>query len=135
MVLVDWVFSLIIAGLVTLLYVSITRKAERKRGLFWLFLLIFLATWAGGIWLKPFGPTLWGVHWLAFVLIGTIVALIVAVTSPSRGPRGRQETIDMLERIEEEKKLEKVTYVVLGALFWVLFLVLVSAIVARYALS
>ncbi len=134
MVILDWIFSLIIGGAMTLLYFLSTRKAERRRGLFWVFLLIFLATWAGGIWLQPFGPVLWGVHWLAFLLIGIIVALVLAVTGAHPGPRGRKETIKMLERVEQEKKLEKATYVALGLLFWILFGVLVSAILVRYVL-
>lgn len=134
MSILDWIFSLIIAGLVTFLYFLATRKTGRRSGILWLFLIIFLTTWAGGIWIKPFGPTLWGVHWLTFVLIGIIIALLLVVTSPSPGPRGRKETINMLERIEKEKKLEKVTYVALGTLFWVLFGVLIVAILVRYIL-
>lgn len=118
----------------TFLYFLATRKTGRRSGILWLFLIIFLTTWAGGIWIKPFGPTLWGVHWLTFVLIGIIIALLLVVTSPSPGPRGRKETINMLERIEKEKKLEKVTYVALGTLFWVLFGVLIVAILVRYIL-
>jgi hypothetical protein len=134
MVILDWIFSLIIGGAMTLLYFLSTRKAERRRGLFWVFLLIFLGTWAGGIWMKPFGPVLWGVHWLAFLLIGIIIALVLAVTGPRPGPRGRKQTINMLERVEQEKKMEKATYVALGLLFWILFGVLVSAILVRYVL-
>jgi hypothetical protein len=134
MVILDWIFSLIIGGAMTLLYFLSTRKAERRRGLFWVFLLIFLGTWAGGIWMKPFGPVLWGVHWLAFLLIGIIIALVLAVTGPRPGPRGRKQTIKMLERVEQEKKMEKATYVALGLLFWILFGVLVSAILVRYVL-
>jgi hypothetical protein len=134
MAILDWIFSLIIGGAVTLLYFLATRKAGRRRGLFWVFLLIFLATWAGGVWLQPFGPVLWGVHWLAFVLIGVIIALFLAVTGPGPGPRGRKETIEMLERIDKERKLERATYVALGLLFWILFGVLAAAIFVRYIL-
>ena len=54
--------SFLLAVILTGLYMLATRGAGLRTGLIWLFLIIFLATWAGGIWLKPFGPTLWGIH-------------------------------------------------------------------------
>jgi len=44
----------------------------------------------------------------------------------------RHETIDMLERIEREKKWDKFTYISLSAFFWILSALLITAIVVRY---
>jgi hypothetical protein len=113
----------------------VTRGAGRRTGLIWLFLVIFLATWAGGIWLKPFGPTLWGTHWLAFLLVGLVVFLFLIIVIPRKAPRGRYETLDMLDRIEQEKELEEVAYITLSIFFWILLSVLVIAIILRYIIG
>lgn len=135
MVLPEFSISFIIAVLVTGLYMFLTRKVGRRTGLSWLFLIIFLGIWAGGIWLKPFGPTLWGIHWPAFLLVGLFMVLLLIVYLPRRGPRGRLETLNMLDRIEGEKELQEVTYITLGIFFWLLLAVLVIVIILRYTLG
>jgi hypothetical protein len=57
---------------------------------FWAFLvLVLLVAWAAGVWVRPFGPTVWGVAWAPYLVFGLIAALIVAaVTPPRRGTRG-----------------------------------------------
>ena len=86
----ELITALIVALILSGLFAMATRRGGRRTGLIWIFLLIFFATWAGGVWLRPFGPTLWGVHWLSFLIIGIIVSLVLAVLTPQRGPRGRR---------------------------------------------
>jgi hypothetical protein len=129
MVIPEFAVSFIVAVLFTGLYVLLTRGDRRRTGLIWLFLIIFLTTWAGGIWLKPFGPMLWGVHFLTFLLAGLIIVLFLIIAIPRKAPRGRRETLDMLERIEQEKALEKVTFLTLSLFFWILLALLVTAII------
>ncbi len=133
--LVDFLVALLVALIAGGLFVWGTRRSGPRKGIFWMFLLILLATWAGGIWLRPFGPVVLGVHWFTFVTAGILVVLILGVfhayTERSR-PRGRHETLDMLERIEEDKRLKRAAYLSLGVLFWFLLAVLVTAILLRY---
>jgi hypothetical protein len=129
MVIPEFFVSFIIAVFLSGLYVLLTRGDNRRTGLIWLFLIIFLTTWAGGIWLRPFGPMLWGVHFLTFLLAGLVIVLFLVITVPRNVPRGRHETLDMLERIEQEKALEKMTYITLSLFFWILLSVLVIAII------
>jgi hypothetical protein len=50
------------------------------------FALIFLAAWAGGVWIAPMGPVLFGVYWVPFVVFGLIFALLLAAAMvPARG--------------------------------------------------
>ena len=84
--------------------------------------------------MQPFGPVLWGIHWLTFLLIGAIVALIIAAAQSKSEPHGRQETIAMLERMEQEREAEKAVWATLTVFFWVLVLTLLSVIVIRYVL-
>jgi hypothetical protein len=123
---------LLIAFVLSLFYALATRRGEQRRGFYWLFLILFLATWAGGLWLKPFGPSLWGIRWLPFLLAGLIFTIVLALSRPQRPPQSRRETLKMLERVEREKKLERATYVTLSFIFWVLLFVLIVAIGVRY---
>ena len=51
-------------------------------GLF-MFVLVFLATWALSGWLAPWGPEVSGVPWLLAMIVAAFVALLVLVASPS----------------------------------------------------
>ena len=135
MVIPELSLSFIIAVLLTGIYMLITRGAGRRTGLIWLFLIIFLCTWAGGVWLRPFGPMLWGIHWLVFLLVGVVILLLLIIAIPAKLPRGRLETLDMLERIEQEKELKEVAYITLSIFFWILLSVLVIAIILRYIIG
>jgi MFS family permease len=135
MVIPEFFASFTVAVIVTGVYMHVTREAGQRTGLIWLFLIIFLATWAGGIWLRPFGPTVWGIRWIVFLLAGLIIVLFLFIFIPRKAPRGRHETLDMLERIEEEKELEKVTYITLSVFFWILLSALVIAIILRYTVG
>jgi hypothetical protein len=132
MILLELLFALLVALFLGGLFALAARKGGRRTGFSWVFLILFLATWAGGVWAKPFGPSLWGVSWLPFVLAGLIFFLIMAVLAPKQPPRDRYETIEMLDRIEREKKLDHFTYISLSVFFWILLLILLTAIIIRY---
>jgi len=84
------------------------------------------------VWVKPFGPPLWGIYWLPFLFSGLIVALLFAVSAPQQPPRSRRETLKMLDRIRRDEGLKKATYITLSFFFWVLLFVLIAAIIIRY---
>ena len=73
-----------------------------------------------------------GIHWLPFRVVGAVVALILAVAQSRPKPHGRQETIEMLERVKQEREVEEIVWVTLNIFFWVLLLTLLVAIVIRY---
>lgn len=65
-----------------------------KRGgpwTFWVFLLmLFLAAWAGRLWITPIGPEWWGVAWVPLVSFVFIVGLLIAIATPRKDTRGRE---------------------------------------------
>jgi hypothetical protein len=132
MVLLELFIALVVALILSGAFALWPNPEKRKTGLFWLFLILFLATWAGGLWIRPFGPTVFGIHWLTFLLVGLILALILSITSPQRPPRGRHETLDILERIEQEKEMERFAHITLNTFFWVLLGGLIMAIIIHY---
>lgn len=104
-----FIWDLLIALLVALLFVGLlvglvgwgrrdrtattgTTAATTPRGegssaaawgvILFLFVILFLGIWAGGVWIEPFGPEAWGVAWLPFLFVGLILALVVAAAAP-----------------------------------------------------
>jgi len=134
MFILEVIFAVCISLLLSGLFVLVTRNRSGKTGSLWLFLIIFLATWAGGIWLKPFGPSLWGIHWLGFLVAGLFVSIILVITTPNRAPKGRRETLDILEKVARNRELDQITYLTLGIFFWILLAFLIIAIISRYIL-
>lgn len=134
MFILELLIAVSISLILSALFVLATRRRGRRTGLLWLFLIIFLATWAGGVWLKPFGPTVWGIHLLAFLFAGLFVLSILAIAAPQRAPRRRRDTLDMLEGVARERELDQLTYFTLGAFFWILLAALTIAIIIRYLL-
>jgi len=66
MILKEFLVSLTVALLVCVVFALITRSDVRRTGFGWFLLFVVLATWAGGAWLRPFGP-MWGdIRWLNF---------------------------------------------------------------------
>jgi hypothetical protein len=147
MVIPDFAFSLVIALLFSLIFAAIIRRRGPRAGFFWFFMLILLTTWAGGIWARPLGPAIWGVNWLAFLVVGLIVAMLVTITAYREGPErpyvkverdaqfSRAETQDLLARIDRNKSRRQMTYVTLSVFYWLLLLMLILAIISRYVVQ
>jgi len=132
MIVLELLFAFIVALILSTLLMLIWGREATRTGFFCFFLIILLSSWAGGVWARPFGPLLWGIHWLPFLSAGLIVALIFTVSAPQRPPRSHHETLKMLERIRREKELKKATYFTLSSFFWGLLFVLIMAIIIRY---
>ena len=133
-IVVEFFVALLIALLVSVLFGFALRRKIPRTGFFWFFLILFLATWAGGMWIGPFGPSFRGIFWLPFVLVAVLVGLFLAAIAPRRPPSSRIETLEMLEELEEKRKLEKLTYISFGVFFWVALFALITVIIVRYAL-
>lgn len=95
----DLVVALLVAVVLVAIFGLGYRRARLGSGLFWFFLLLFLATWAGGVWLTPLGPPVFGVSWLSFVLAGVfftllIMAMVPLPPSPRDGAAGAREELE-----------------------------------------
>jgi hypothetical protein len=131
---VEFLVALSIALLVSVLLGFALRRRIPRKGFFWLFLILLLATWAGGMWIGPFGPSFRGIFWLPFLLVAVLVGFFLAAIAPRRPPNSRIETLEMLEEIEQKRKLEKLTYISFGVFFWVALFALITVIIVHYAL-
>lgn len=88
--------------------------------------VLFLTSWAGGVWLTPVGPQLFGVPWLPFVLMGFVAALLLSAMSPARPPRTMREA-------REQADAQEVVATTASAFVWILAGCLIFAITLHYA--
>jgi hypothetical protein len=132
---VDMITALLVAGALSYLFARNLKRRGKRTGFFWFFLMIFMLTWAGGVWLIPSDTAFPGSRWLLYLAVGLIGAVVVSFLAGRRYPTNRHETIDLLDRTREGRELEKVTYLSLNIFFWAVLIVLLGAIVLRYSLG
>jgi hypothetical protein len=105
---------------------------RRKWGIdIWFFsLVLFLFTWAGGVWLSPIGPYAWGVPISSFFLVGLLVALLLAPIFPS--PRETMPSPTGPSGGGGVSSGEKSKALVIDAFTWLVIAGLILAIVLAY---
>jgi len=132
-VLSDATVSLLVAVLVTLPLTVMLLGWRRGKGsgvwplVAFLFLVVFLGTWAGGAWMRPHHmgvTTSAGFFWLPFVIIGLLLTLLLAAILPRRRrPKG--------ELAEKEQRVEQ-THTLAGGIAAVVLVALAILIALRY---
>ena len=119
--------SAVLSGAIWLLFAR--RKNDGKD--FWWFLLVaFVAAWAGGLWLPPFGPILWDTRPAPYFVAGALFCIIPIVIASLRAPRGRRETLEKLEQMERHRERQKATFEIFKIMLPALILLVLAAIVA-----
>ena len=126
--------SLAIAFTLSLVFSWLLKRAGPRNGFAVFFLAIFLITLAGGLWLRPFGPLILGIYLLPFIIVGVAGSVLLFLAAPKRPPVNRKETIQMLERIEQEKELEHLAYLSFNLVMRVLLVLLTAAVLLNYLL-
>lgn len=82
-----------------------------------------MSAWAGGVWLPPVGPSMFGIAWMPFLFVGLVVALLLA---PSVRRRAREE--DRRRDGDDDLPVETT----FSVLVWVLMIGLAVAILLAY---
>jgi hypothetical protein len=120
----DFLIALITALLLTAIFAGVLRGRRHGAELIFFFVILLLATWAGGLWITPFGPTVRGISWVSFVLVGLIFALILTAAIPA-ATRRRPD-------IPSKNRTDKVAIRVFDMFFWILAGSLVAVIILGY---
>lgn len=136
----DLLFAFVVALLLSLLFIPFAASRGRTNSVtavaLFFFFILFLATWAGGVWLTPVGPAVYGVQWLPFLLVGIIVALLlVAARDPMSGPELPRMSSESGSRSRPLEAEATAAATVFGILFWILALALAGAVAARYVID
>lgn len=124
MIFVELLFALAIALFFTVVFTLLGRRAKPWPIVLAFFLIVFLAAWAGGIWITPVGPAFLGIYWISFFTAGLIFALLIAATS-AFSSRSSQNRKDEMRR---EEDLE----ITISTFFWILLLALIIVIIIGY---
>lgn len=128
MVLVDFVFSLTFTLLFVVLFAILFQYRGPWNSMLWFFVVVLLATWAGGVWLTPVGPAVRGFYWMPFLMAGLIVSLLLAAATI---PAKEASTVELVDE-KARRRQRWAVGTALGIFFWVLMLLLAGAIFLRY---
>jgi hypothetical protein len=125
MILLDIAMALVVVAVCSAVVIAIVGRDGYAAG-GWptaivVFGMFFLVVWAGGVWLTPLGPDLFGgaAAWIPFVIIGFFGALFVAAVSPLRRP----QTVHAVEEQAQAKEVARTTVIVISAVATVVALV------------
>jgi hypothetical protein len=126
MVLTSILVSALCALIFSLLLIyGIRRKVPGPlNGVLFLFLIIFMFTWAIGSWLVPVGPVHWGISWLGYLLVSILVSLLLATILPPVRPGSRVIAKPEIDETVRNRELSRTLEITFGILFWVMILVL-----------
>ncbi len=124
-------FALLVSVVLTVVMIAVFRWQRPGAKGYWssalyLFAFLFVANWAGGVWLTPFGPAAWGIYWVPFVITGFVVALLLLFIAPNRRPRS-------VEEAETQAAVQAGAPGVLGVVLWILIVALALSVAVHYA--
>jgi len=134
----DVLFSFIIALISSFAASFIISRQVPRKGFLLFFLVIFLGTWAGGIWGKTLSLSVWLRSWFPFLISGIFAALLFSWLAPQPPQVNRQsvldrkDTLEMLDEVEQQKEVEKIAHISVNIFFCVVLLLLLTAIVLHY---
>ena len=89
--------------------------------------MFFLVIWAGGVWLTPLGPEVFGAAaaWIPFIVPGFIAAMLLVATASVRRPR----TAHAMDEQVQAREVVTTTITVIG---WVVTMVALVALALHY---
>jgi hypothetical protein len=122
-------FALVMALLFTLIFTMGFQRRGPWSSIVVFFLVVFLAAWAGSLWISPAGPAFVGIFWVPIVAVAFIFAVLLSTLLPRRPPTQHVETISQVK--QEEKARERIY----DAFFWMLVIGLAVIILLGYALQ
>lgn len=123
--------DVLLALLVGLLFAAILVYGFGRRapgpmaGFLFFAVLLFFVVWAGSVWIAPIGPELWGVPFVTMLLVGLVVAMIIAAVA---APAPIETTAPDQQGVAPPAAAGWGC----GILFWLTIAILLAAAVARY---
>lgn len=88
-------------------------------GFLFFFIIIFLATWAVGVWFAPVGPVVGGVPWLTLLITAILVTLLIGAAIPPSPPA-----------IMPDQAVAEASAITIGLFFYVLLAGFLALIIA-----
>jgi hypothetical protein len=127
MFIIDVLFALLMAGIFTLIFAVAFRRPGPWSSVLAFFLVLFLASWAGGLWISPTGPAFIGIFWVPILLVALLVALLLASVGPQRPQR-----VETISEAQAKDRQRETTLRAFDAFFWALVIGFAIVIVLGY---
>lgn len=113
--------ALIITLILTFVLSLFSKRPLRSFTLF--FLLLFLISWSGQLWISPVGPVIWGITWVPLLMVAVFFSLLVFALLPAI-PAPKESRADV--------KAGEGPLIVFGVFFWIILILLTISIVLGY---
>lgn len=127
MFLLDFAAAALIAFVISIAVIyGFRRRGPAGWGGFVFFFLLFLViTWAGGLWIGPFGIPGMGGLWLTYLFVGVVAGLLLlALTRPANLP----------PKAEQQSAVAQEAVLAFSLAYWAVILLLVAMVAAHYAM-
>jgi hypothetical protein len=121
----DFLIALIISLFFTIVLAASGQKHRSWKRIIIIFLIMLFASWAGGVWITPIGPTFLGIYWVSFFTVALILALILETISTLHA------TASDINKKETRKK-EETLEVLISVSFLILLIVFIIVIIIAY---
>ena len=127
---IEPLLAFVLAVLFGVMLVGVLRWRHPRRpdatvpSLAFVFLLLFPLIWVAALWSGPVGPTIYGAAVIPALLIGLLVALVLATLAEPREPALRDTASEMAEA--------DTAAAVFGGVFWALIIIAAIGIVTGY---
>ncbi len=118
----SFLISLVVSIVLTAIFAWILGRRGPWSSIFAFFSILFLVTWAGGIWMLPLNAMT--ISWVPFIIIALVSSLVLSATVPSWYRRMGTEPA-----LQPERRKPPVAY--LSPYYWLAITVLVITIVVR----
>ncbi|HMB16379.1 MAG TPA: hypothetical protein VKN62_08685 [Pelovirga sp.] len=124
--LIDLILVFLVALVFTTIFAVGFKKQRSRANLSGFFLLLLLGTWAVYAWVPPAGWLVYGVAWAQLLLIGLMIALLMAAfISPVT-------TFDSQAGQKEVDKSDEASLIAFDLFFWFLLIGLMMIILTSY---
>lgn len=109
-------FALVYAIIFTVIFGYAINKRGNWKNVWFIFVIIFLAAFAAGVWVIPIGPEVGGYYWLPGLVIAIIFAVLLAAVSPASrtvnesNERTASDKAKKREKADVQKELTAASY-------------------------
>jgi hypothetical protein len=115
----SYFFTALLFALLAILGISAVSKRP-LRGLWVVFFIVLLVTWASQLWINPFGPVFWGVAVFPPFLVAVFIALLILALMPVPADSTFRPSTD------------DAPLIAFGFFFWMLLILLLISVIAGY---
>jgi hypothetical protein len=110
--------ALIVAGIIIFIISVFSKRSMRS--LWLVFVLMFLATWSGQLWIAPIGAHAGSVAWIPLLVMALIFLFFLLAVIPS------------IPKIKKDGEVEDGPLIAVGIFFWILIVLLIFSIAMGY---